>query len=73
MATMHGVCSSIFFLQCYLWESIAVICEFDVVEFDVGSGLVEEGVVGLEAFNGKNVWPVLRWAYAWGGGTNARE
>ena len=33
------------------WEIIAVVCEFDVVEFDVGSGLVGKRIVGLNAFN----------------------
>ena len=49
------------------------ICEFDVVKFDVGSGLVGETVVGLEAFNEKNGWAVARWTYAWCRWTNARE
>ena len=49
------------------------ICEFDVLEFDVGSGLVGEGVLGLEIFDVNNVWAKSRWAYAWGGGTSAKE
>ena len=41
------------------------------MEFDVGSGLVGEGVVGLEALNEKNVWLETRWTNAWGRRTNA--
>ena len=42
-------------------------------KFDVGSGLVGEGVLALEAFNKNNVWPEARWVDAWGRGSNARE
>lgn len=51
-------------LCCYLWETVMVVCEINLVGFDVCSGLVGEGVVGLEAFNEKNVWPIGRWASA---------
>ena len=50
-----------------------VVCEFDVLEFDVGSGLVGEGVVSWSrGFNEKNVWAEVRWADAWGRGTSAK-
>ena len=55
---MLGVFTN-FPLYCYLWETIVAICEFDV-----GSGLVGEGVVSLETSKEKNVWPIARWAYA---------
>jgi hypothetical protein len=50
---------------------IKATCDFDVVEFDVGNGLVGDGVLGLEIFDETNVWAESRWAYAWGGGTSA--
>jgi hypothetical protein len=50
------------------------VCEFDVVEFDVRSGLAGEGVIGWSGgFNEKNVLAEVRWADAWGSGTSAKE
>ena len=49
------------------------IGEFDVMGFDVGSGLCGIGIMGLEAFNEKNVKAEAGWACAWGGKENARE
>lgn len=41
---------------CYFWEMVEEICEFDVVEFDVGSWLARERVMGLDStFDEKNV------------------
>ena len=36
-----------------------------VCEYDVGS-LVWEEIVGLEAFNERNIWREVRWVDAWG-------
>jgi hypothetical protein len=49
---MEYICQFPFVLM--FWEIVVVVCEFDVVEFDVGSGLVGKIIVGLNAFN-KNI------------------
>lgn len=43
------------FLCVAILGKVMVVCEINLVGFDVSSGLVGEGVVGLEAFNEKNV------------------
>lgn len=41
-----------------------------ICEFDVGSGLIGKEVVGLKAFDEKNVYAKERWAKAMGRGTS---
>lgn len=55
------------------WETVMAVGEFDVVEFDVCGGLCGTWIVGLEAFDEKNVWPKAGWASAWGREAYAKE
>ena len=58
--------------NCFLETAMEVI-EFNVVEFDVGITLYGKGLVGLEAFYEKNVFPKTRHANAWGRKANVGE
>ena len=69
IASIDDINEWVVFVSCllcyYFYETVLAICEFDV-----GSGLIGEEVVGLKAFDEKNVYVKERWAKAMGRGTS---
>lgn len=51
----HGVFVNFSLCGC-CQQTVMLVCEFDVMEFNVSSGLCGERIVGLKAFNKKDVW-----------------
>lgn len=62
-----------FLLRGCFWKTDMAIGEFNVMGYDVGSGLCGIGIVGLEAFNEKYVRAEAAWACGWGRKENARK
>lgn len=46
-----------FLLYGWFLETVMITGEFDAMGFDVGCGLCEEIIMGLEAFYEDTIWP----------------
>lgn len=61
---VYGALVNFFLLYGYLWETIMIVGEFDVM--GVCGELCRKWTLGLEGFCEENVWLKARWACTWG-------